>query len=161
MGKARKWRSYPALGSTHKNGDRIYGYASGYAAELAEAGTPIVSSLRRATIVHPVVRTVDIDDVLQVVFDGARWTVFKGGNVVGNLTWSFSQPDQLEGRPNFEAPMSGMIVVERVFISDTNEVVNLGGKFIPESNLARQSKAPASSTIFRRLLGGFVRAERN
>ena len=115
-----EWEKYDAVGSLHKNGDRIYGFTTGYASDLAAAGTPTVSSLYRASITDEV-RSVDVGDMLPVSSDGGFWWVTKGGATIGRLTWP---------APDLPGHHAGVVEVQRVFVND-GVVVNLGGIFRP------------------------------
>jgi hypothetical protein len=122
----------PALGSTRRNGDRIYGSAGAYAADLMKAGTPNVSILRRATVTDRV-QLVQVGDRLTVVLLGNRYEVRRGGELVGHLTWGPSQvgkPDPRVGDP-FPEVDGGTLVVERLTVNNTGVVVNLGGTITP------------------------------
>ena len=125
------WMSHLPVGLPHKNGDRVYGTTSGYAADLMAAGTPTVSSLFRKSIT-PAVGSIDIGDRLFVTFDGSYWWVSNGEAVVGRLTWTASSRDRPDPRTGLLPPLpdSGRLIVERVFINN-GEVVNLGGKVLP------------------------------
>lgn len=125
------WMSHLPVGLPHKNGDRIYGITSGYAADLMVARTPTVSSLFRKSVT-PAVSNIDIGDRLSVAFDGAHWWVSNGGAIVGRLTWTASSRDRPDPRTGTLPPLpdNGTLLVERVFINN-GTVVNLGGKVLP------------------------------
>jgi hypothetical protein len=65
------WSGRPAIGTVHKNGERIYGTTPARALDLVKAGTPSVSSLRRTTVT---------DRVKKVAF-GSRLSVTLVGEV--------------------------------------------------------------------------------
>ncbi|TFD03668.1 MULTISPECIES: hypothetical protein [unclassified Cryobacterium] len=125
------WMSHLPIGLPHKNGDRLYGTSSGYAADLMAAGTPTVSSLFRKSIT-PSVSSIDIGDMLQVVFDGSFWWVSNADAVIGRLTWAASSRDHPDPRTGILPPLpdNGSLLVERVFVN-SGAVVNLGGKVLP------------------------------
>jgi hypothetical protein len=125
------WESHPPIGLPHKNGDRIYGITSGYAADLMSAGTPTVSSLFRKSVT-PAVSNIDIGDRLLVTFDGAYWWVSSDGALIGRLTWTASSRDHADPRTGtpMRLPDNGILIVERVFVN-SGMVVNIGGKVLP------------------------------
>lgn len=123
---------YPPLGMVHKNGDRLYGYASGYAAALTEAGTPAVSGL---VVKHnaPEIENVRINDRLAIVLCGEWWEVHRNGVPVGRLSFS----TKTRGAPikHFAGEQwdhdSGVLIVERLKISAEDRIVNIGGTAYP------------------------------
>src|SRR5699024_1826752 len=52
---------YPRIAGPHSNGDQVFGFYDDYAANLREAGTPTVSSLKRASIT-PAIQKVRVGD---------------------------------------------------------------------------------------------------
>ena len=125
------WESFGPVGAPHKNGDRIYGFTTGYAADLMAAGTPNVSSLYRASI-SDAIALVDVGDVLDVELEGQFWWVRREGQVVGRLTWATplkGQPDPRTGVPLWP-DSQGVLEVQRVFVN-AGRVVNVGGIFRP------------------------------
>jgi hypothetical protein len=132
MAQGASWKGLPALGSTHRNGDRIYGSAGAYAADLMKAGAPNVSSLRRATVTERV-QLVQVADRLTVVLVGNRYEVRDGEGLVGHLSWGPIEVGKLDPRIGVPLPdVDGWIlVVERLTVSSEGVVVNLGGYVSP------------------------------
>ncbi|MET3566574.1 hypothetical protein ABIC47_002059 [Leifsonia sp. 563] len=123
-----RWRTYPQIGSTHKNGDRMYGFTSGYAADLMAAGTSTVSSLL-GTSITAAIKNVDVGDELEVVFLGDRWVARLNGIDVGRLTWSAKrrgEPNAVNGAPLWDLD-DGVLHVERVTVNHDGEVIDIGG----------------------------------
>lgn len=111
---------YPLIGGPHSNGDQVFGYYAGFAADLLETGTPTVSSLRRANIT-PVIREVRIGDRLLLKSVDKTLVVSKQGHDVGVLTWK-------DNKGLFDG---GIVEVQRVFIGLDGNVVNCGGVAVP------------------------------
>ena len=109
---------HPKLGGPHRNGDRIYGFATGYASEMEAAGTPTISGLARRSI-QPSISDVRIGDRLNIVRNNGKLWVEKDGDPVGELNWNWDH-------------LSGVMEVQRVFISTDNHVVNCAGIGIPD-----------------------------
>ncbi|UQB14595.1 hypothetical protein [Clavibacter nebraskensis] len=128
MAHGASWKGLPALGSIHRNGDRIYGSAGAYAADLIKAGTPSVSNLRRATVTVRV-QLVQVGQQLTVVRVGNRYEVRDSEGLVGHLSWGPIEVGKLD--PRIGVPMPDVdgwtLVVERFTVSNAGEVVNLGG----------------------------------
>jgi hypothetical protein len=132
MAHGTSWKGLPALGSTHRNGDRIFGHAGTYAADLMKAGTPNVSSLRRATVTGRV-QLVQVGDRLTVILVGNRYAVRDDEGLVGHLSWGPIEVGKLDPRVGVPMPdVDGRIlVVERLTVSSGGVVVNLGGYITP------------------------------
>jgi hypothetical protein len=116
----------------HKNGDRIYGFASGRAAELMAAGTPMVSSLLGSSITAAI-QDVDVGDILDVTFEGDRWVVKRASVEIGKLTWSAKrrgQPDPASGALLWMVD-DGLLHVERVTVNTSGRVADIGGVVTP------------------------------
>lgn len=111
---------YPCVGGPHSNGDQVFGYYEGYAADLRAAGTPTVSSLRRNTITDAI-QDVRIGDKLQLKNVNKSLVVSKLGREVGRLTWN-DHEHRFDG---------GVLEVQRVFIDVDGKVANCGGKALP------------------------------
>lgn len=121
-----------SVGMVHENGECIYGTTPARALDLMEAGTPSVSSLRRATVMERV-KKIKFGSRLSVTLVGHVYEVRDRVGLVGNLSWGPSQvgkPDPRTGTP-FPEVDAGTLVVERLTVSDAGEVVNLGGTIIP------------------------------
>jgi hypothetical protein len=116
----------------HKNGDRIYGSAGAYPAALMKAGTPNVSSLRRATVTDRV-QLVQVGDRLTVILVGNRYEVGDSEGLVGHLSWGPIEVGNLDPRVGVPIPdVDGWtLVVERLTVSSEGVVVNLGGYVTP------------------------------
>lgn len=130
-----RWKNYPQLGSTHKNGDRMYGFASAFASDLMAAGTPAVSSLLKSSVT-PEIQRVDIGDELDVIFLGDLWMVRKAGEDVGRLTWVARRrgsPDPRNGTTQWNLE-DGVLHVERVTVNLNDEVVDIGGYVTPRGD---------------------------
>lgn len=126
---------YPPIGTTHLNGDRIYGFTTGYARDLLEAQTPSVSALKRSSITE-FMGEVRIGDRLSIAWDGKRWTVHSNaGALLGTLSWASPGTNEAEGADDTGAWVSskGTLVVQRVFVSAEMTVVNCGGVAYPLS----------------------------
>lgn len=109
---------HPRTGGPHRNGDRIYGFSTGHSQEMTEAGTPTISALTRGSI-QAKVSEVRIGDRLPIVQrDGKLW-VEKDGEPVGRLNWTWDH-------------LSGVMEVQRVFISKENQIVNCAGIGVPD-----------------------------
>jgi len=129
-----RWESYPQIGSTHKNGDRMYGVNSGHAADIMAVGTPTVSSLLGSSIT-PAIRRIDVGDELEVIFLGDRWVARHNGVDVGRLTWSAKrrgEPNVVNGAPLWDLD-DGVLHVERVTVNTEDEVVDIGGYVTPKA----------------------------
>lgn len=120
------------MGMIHKNGDRLYGYASGYASDLSAAGTPNVSGL--PTRHHTAeMQSVRIGDRLDIVLNGTHWDAERNGVTVGRM------PFVVKNRglpiPHFEGTRwdhdVGVLVVERLKVSAANTIANIGGTAYP------------------------------
>lgn len=120
------------MGSIHKNGDRLYGYASGYSRNLAAAETPNVSGLpsRHHTAE---IKNVRIGDRLAIVLKGTHWEAERNGITVGRMPFSVkNRGRKLEHFDGHEWDNDeGVLVVERLKISAADEVVNIGGTAYP------------------------------
>jgi hypothetical protein len=112
-----EWERYGQVGVTHANGDRIVGFVSGYARDLADAGTPNVSTLAKSSLTQAI-GAVDIGDRLTVV----DMVVSLGDEMVGRITGPLVKA--LGG--------TGELVVERVIVNGST-VVNVGGIFYPHA----------------------------
>jgi hypothetical protein len=132
MGPGLWWKGRPAIGMVHKNGDRIYGTTPARALDLVEAGTPSVSSLRRTTVTERV-RKVKFGSRLSVTLKGDVYEVRDRDGLVGSLTWAPSRVGKPDPRTGTAFPEvdGGILVVERLIVSDAGEVVNLGGTITP------------------------------
>lgn len=123
---------YPSLGDFHKNGDRLYGYASGYSSALTAAGTPNVSGLPQRYHTAEI-RNVRIGDRLDIVFRGTHWDAVRNGIAVGRMP--FSVKDRGRRIEHFNGDFwnhdSGVLIVERLKISAHDEIVNIGGTAYP------------------------------
>lgn len=126
------WKGRPAVGMVHKNGDRIYGTTPACALDLVEAGTPSVPSLRRTTVTDRV-RKVKFGSRLSVTLKGDVYEVRDRDGLVGNLSWAPSRVGKPDPRTGTAFPEvdGGILVVERLIVSDAGEVVNLGGTITP------------------------------
>jgi len=123
---AKKWMTHSAMGLTHKNGDRIFGFASGYAADLFAAGTPVISSLLRSSVTEAV-GSVDIGDTLDVLFDGEEWWACSTTGRIGRLNWRVSALTEPDARTGTLLEIrNGTLTVQRVFVNE-GRVVNIGG----------------------------------
>lgn len=123
---------YPQIGSTHKNGDRMFGVAMPYAAELMKQGTPKVSSLQKSTVTE-LIHDVKMHDELAVTFDGRYWWASNEYGVVGRLTWLLSlrgTPDVRSGVPMYDFD-KGTLRVKTITIDTDNVVVDVGGYVVP------------------------------
>lgn len=126
---------YPPIGMLHKNGDRLYGYTTGYSPQLLAAGTPNVSNfpLRHLT---PEVEKVRIGDRLEIVFRGDRWEALRDGVLVGVLQFSVKNRGLpvLHFEGNHWDSDTGTLIVERLKISSEDRIVNIGGTAYPEGH---------------------------
>jgi hypothetical protein len=97
-----------------------------------KAGTPNVSSLRRATVTERV-QLVQVGDRLSVVLVSNRYEVRDGEGLVGHLSWGPIAVGKLDPRVGVPMPnVDGWIlVVERLTVSSEGVVVNLGGYVVP------------------------------
>lgn len=126
---------YPPVGMLHKNGDRLYGYTTGYSPQLLAAGTPNVSNLPLRHLTHEV-ENVRIGDRLEIVLRGEHWEAHRKGVLVGRLPFSVKD----RGLPvlHFEGHHwdsdTGTFIVERLKISSEDRVVNIGGTAYPEGH---------------------------
>jgi len=124
---------YPQIGSTHKNGDRMFGVHMPYAADLMRQDTPKVSSLQKTTVTK-LIRDVQMHDELHVEWDGRHWWASAPEGRVGRLTWppnSKGQPDPRSGVPmhNLEG---GTLHVKTITVDAAGVVVDVGGYVVPE-----------------------------
>jgi hypothetical protein len=121
-------KRYPQIGSTNKNGDRMFGVAMPYAAELMQQGTPKASSLQRSAVTDRI-RSVKMHDELAVTFDGRYWWASNKHGRVGRLTWSVKmrgQPDPRSGAQMFDFD-DGTLHVKTITIGTADVVVDIGG----------------------------------
>lgn len=111
---------YPLFSGPHKNGDRMYGFATGRSDELSKAGTPPISKLLARTVTAEIEKVRIGDKLLIARQKNGSLGAERNGEFVGELTWS--------DWPH----ISGIMDVQRVFISKDMKVVNCAGIAIPD-----------------------------
>lgn len=117
----------------HNNGDNIYGYYGPNASALAAAGTPIVSIIKRSSVT-PEMRNVRVGERLRIAWAVKYWEVFRGGELVGRLTWRAKERTELPSWRETSGVIDAdeaVLEVHHLFISSAGEVVNLGGVAYP------------------------------
>lgn len=136
---------HPQIGSTHKNGDRMFGLAGPFARTLAERGTPKASSLYRSTVTERV-RAVRVGDELSVAWDGTYWWASSPAGVVGRLTWSKGLRTETAYAPGEGSPYdfdAGVLRVQSVTVDTTGVVVDCGGYVVPDGHTTTPDGASA------------------
>ncbi|WP_146244614.1 hypothetical protein [Curtobacterium sp. MCPF17_018] len=127
---------HPQIGSTHKNGDRMFGIAGLYSRVLAGRGTPKLSSLYHSTVTEHV-RSVRVGDQLRVEWDGAFWWASSEVGRVGRLSWSKGDRARGAAEPGGRSPFDfddGTLHVQNVTVSPAGEVVDCGGFVVPDDH---------------------------
>lgn len=129
---------YPQVGSTHKNGDRMFGNAGPYARTLAARGTPKLSSLYHSTVTDRI-RSVRVHDTLRVEWDGMKhWWASDATGVVGRLSWSKGYRDHVANLPaDAQNPYdfdNGTLHVQTVTVNRAGQVVDCSGYVIPDGH---------------------------
>lgn len=127
---------YPQVGSTHKNGDRMFGIAGPYARTLAARGTPKLSSLYHSTVTDRI-RTVRVHDILRIEWDGVKhWWASDITGVVGRLSWSKGYREHVANLPadarnpyDFD---NGTLHVQTATVNRAGQVVDCGGYIVPD-----------------------------
>lgn len=127
---------HPQIGSTHKNGDRMFGIAGPFARALAERGTPRVSSLHHSTVTEQV-RAVRVGDELRVAWDGSHWWASSPAGTVGRLTWPKGFRPETAYAPAERSPYdfdSGTLHVQSVTLNTLGVVIDCGGYVVPDGH---------------------------
>lgn len=87
----------------------------------------MVSGLVKSSLTS-LVHRVDVHDALEVRFDGQRWNVELGGQMVGRLPWTLrmtTEPSWVDGKAL--TITDGVLHVRTVTVSRDGVVVNCGG----------------------------------